>query len=660
MYEIDLTTFPNFGGKPMKLLFKFTFKILIVFNLFMLAMTAHAEILNSEAKISVKLDDGTDVILYGAVSSNPRAKVKYYYLPPRLTISKSDDDRPEFLFMKFITDESEDQGGVSGGILHFLVKWGLTTEQESELRDLIEDEFNGKLAGAATMYPSNADGPSFYVVSGTLSDGEMGSSIVSSGQAALVPGGKAAAAARLDGNGAQLLGRTFEEDTAIADVSAVFNMAYQLQVPAAKGFVRIDWSKIQSERESINIEYKREIVEDATTRERCFIWCWDNTSDDYSYSYDEVRSQFSYLADKKYITFEFTENYADERVNTIREAFISYFTDQMTVATMPAVAPPAEDDEDADAQLNVRQGAGYSYNVSKIKSSIERGVQEFNMEYKLAVEYPFQVVGNMKSWYAEASSDPNAIQDVVLADPFFKRRDIVLMLSGDMKDIFDEHIDMVTVNIEKDRPGEFPFKASHTFTEEYFSQHGNTANLTYARSNSTQADREGYNYEVNWNFRDGETYTKPMTEADWEGVTLSAPIKGRTIELESSPDELEALKITRVTAQVRYPILDKEQETNLHVSVASGEPLVAKKIFLDKDAPGYVYRLIFNHKTQGRLATDWSARVSDDYIYAVIPDELQSSLLDEIADSVIEKAKVAVLEEADEQLSRFDSLLGGE
>lgn len=660
MNIFDLTTPFNFGGKTMKLLFKLTVKIFIVFNIIMFALAAQAEILSSEAKISVKLDDGTDVVLYGAVSSNANAKVSYYYLPPRLTISTTDDDRPEFLFMKFITDESEDQGGVSGGILHFLVKWGLSTEQEEELREIIEGDFKGKLAGAATMYPSSEDGPSFYVVSGTLSDSEMRSSIVTSGQASLVPGGKAAAAARLDGKGAQLLGRTFEEDTAIADVTAVFNMAYQLQIPAAKGFVRIDWSKIQIDRDIINIEYKREVVKDATTTRRCFILCWDSSSDDYSYSYDEMRDQFSYLEEKKYITFEFTENYADERVNTIRDAFISYFTDQMTTSTMPAVAPPAEEDDESDDELNVRQGAGYSYDVNKIKTSIERGVQEFNMEYKLAVQYPFQVVGNMKSWYAEASSDPNAIQSVVLADPFFKRRDIVLMLAGDMKDMFAEHIDMVTVNIEKDRPGEFPFKASHTFTEEYFTQHGSTANLTYARSDNARADRNGYNYEVNWNFRDGETYTKPMTQADWEGVTLSAPIEGRTIELEASPDELEALKITRVTAQVRYPVLGKEQETNLHVSAASGVPLVENKIFLDKDAPGYVYRLIFNHKVEGRLATDWSARVSDDYIYAVIPEELQNSLLEEIANTVIEKAKDAVLEEADEQLSRFDSLLGGE
>ncbi len=622
------------------------------------SMSAHSEVLDADKRISVKLDDGTDVVLYGATTKK-RGKDQFYYLPPKLFISTTDDDRPEFLFMKFITDEDETEGGVSGGILHFLVQWGLNTDQESELRSLIEGDHNGELAGAATMYASSEEGPSFYVVSGTLSDSGMNSSLVTSGQASLVPGGKAAAAARLDDNGAQLLARTFEEDTAIADVTAVFNMAYQVQLPAAKGYVRIDWSKIQREREKIEVDYTREIKKDAKAVRRCFlVWCKEKRYNDYAYSYDEVQSQFEYLSEKKYITFDFTENYTDERVNTIREAFINYFVSSMTMSSAP-VAPQASDDEEEGEPLNLQRGAGYQYNVEKVSRSIQRGVQEFNMEYKLAVEYPFQVVGNMKSWYAVASSDPSAVQEVILADPFFKRRDIVMMLSGDMKDMFEEHIDMVTVNVEKDRPGEHKFTKSHTFTPDYFAKNGNVANMTYSRGSNRIGDTSGYKYGVNWSFRDGKTWTVPMQEANWEGITLSAPISSRTLELEATPEELEALGVTRVTAQVRYPVLGEEKEQNMHVSVASGEPLVSKKIFLDKDAQGYVYRLIFNHKKEGPLATPWSARVSDNYIYAVIPEELETSLLDELKDKVIDKAKEAVLSEADNQLNRFESLLGG-
>ena len=49
---------------------------------------------------------------------------------------------------------------------------------------------------------------------------------------------------------------------------------------------------------------------------------------------------------------------------------------------------------------------------------------------------------------------------------------------------------------------------------------------------------------------------------------------------------------------------------------------MARKIFTDREAKGYVYRLVVNHKTEGKLALKWSDLLSDNYIYAKIPDEL--------------------------------------
>src|SRR5690554_6754036 len=75
-----------------------THRIATVFAalLFMLGCNlAQAVVLSDDRRIAVKLDDGTDVVLYGEAGRS--RDIGYYYLPPRLTVAISDDDRPEFL-----------------------------------------------------------------------------------------------------------------------------------------------------------------------------------------------------------------------------------------------------------------------------------------------------------------------------------------------------------------------------------------------------------------------------------------------------------------------------------------------------------------------------------------------------------------------------------
>ena len=46
-------------------------------------------------------------------------------------------------------------------------------------------------------------------------------------------------------------------------------------------------------------------------------------------------------------------------------------------------------------------------------------------------------------------------------------------------------------------------------------------------------------------------------------------------------------------------------------------------IFLDQHAEGFAYRFVFNHEEEGKLAMDWSEKMTDDYLYVTIPDELK-------------------------------------
>ena len=624
-----------------------------------LTLPASGVVLDDDRRLSVKLEDGTDVVLYGAAGDD--SPVSYYYLPPRLTVAISDDGRPEFLFMKFMTDENAENGGVSGALLHFLLKWGLTTGQEDELREIIEAEHSGELAGAAPMFAAAGDDPSFSIISATLGNTGKSESLVTVKNASLVPGGKVAAAAKLDKNGAQLLARTFEQDSTITDVSAVFNMAYETQLPAAKGRVVIDWSKIAEDSARIEAEYKRTLEGRERGKAGCFVvFCHSSSRNVYSYSYDEMRSEFSYLSEQKYITFEFEERVADERVEKIREAFINYFINSMSNPA-DAAAPDGrtEDGEGAGEDLDIRKGARYTYNVDRVRTRIQQGRQEFRMDYKLTLRWPYQLVGNMKSWYAEAASDPHAVQSVILGDPFYDWRDIVFLVDSETRSLFGTELNYVTINVRKQR-SEGWFEDSVTIDEGHVKTNGNRATITYARGDDGNGDV--YQYKVQMSFRGGRVYPEnpEWQNGNWQGVTLAAPLRPRTVELEGDLDELEEAGVTRVTAQLRYPRLGEEREENIQLRVRGKEPIAEKKIFMDPAGEGYVFRLVLNHKRLGRMALPWSKCVSDDYIYASLPEELYENLLDSVVEGVVQNAKDAVEAEAGDQLAKFDILLSGE
>lgn len=603
---------------------------------------AEAQVLDSENKISVVLNDGTQVILFGKAASNPGEITRdYYYLPVNLRISRRPDGTPSFLFLKFTTEKRADQGGISGALLHFLMEWGLTPQQDSELRAKVKRIYrDAEVKGPVNMEPVDEAG-SFQIISGTLLDNEMTLSLVTSGKAPLIPGGKTATAARLDANAAQLLAATFEKNRSITDVSIALNFSYSTLTPAARGRVIFDWSRLDSAEESIKADYTHESKKHG--------W-WIFGSTEHKYTYNEMTSHFNFLETKGVVKLEFDELVADERVAKIREAFFQYFLNAFTEPAESEVAPRTADEEEKEKIPNIRYGKSYKYKQSFIDRAFQRKVQTFDLAYRMAIRSPYQLVGNLAEWYDAVRNNSRNVSSVNLNDPFFDHRDILFILDIEAQEIFDEEINYVTVNVRKRRQSGNDFSDRITIDKMFLQKEGTRAILTYARGEDTNPDV--FEYMSQWSLRGGLIYPQNAywKKGSWEGVTLAPPIKPKTIEIEADLEDLKKGDITRVTAQIHYKKYDREVEENIHISPAKGEPLVSKKIFMDRDANGYAYRLVFNHKTEGKLALPWSAQVSDDYIYITIPEgllNLESYLhktAKESGEEVINSAKEEILE----------------
>ncbi|WP_109302597.1 hypothetical protein [Aquimarina sp. AU474] len=621
----------------------------ITILLFCLPIQIGAQALDAENRIDIKLEDGTSVILYGQSSRQIGFKTnRFYYLPTGLKIGSRPDGTPEFLFAKFTTEERSDQGGINGGIIHFLMEWGLTPSQKTELEEKLAKKIKGaKVMGAVPMKLDEKT-ESFRILSATLSNDKRTSKVVTSGKAPLIESGKVAAASQLDKYGAQLLASTFEKAKSITDLSVVLDYYFTLQTPAVKGKIVFDWSKFSREYDNISAGYSK--------RDKgCGFLCNKTYR-----SYAEIRSHYDYLREREVIRFEWEEKLNDERVTVIREAFFQYFLNAFTEKGTAGKPDESNTPTLADTLSvpNIKGGAGYKFRTSLSKTSFNRKTQVVDLrEVRLPVKQPYQIVGNLASWYNQVRDNPKCVYSINLNDPFFQHRDIRFVLDLEAKEMFDEAVNYVTVNVRKKRSSGNDYEDHLTIDKAFIAKNGITGVKTYARGEDT--DPSAYEYQAQWSLRGGNIYPKNprWKRGAWEGVTLEPPVTTRTIELEADIDQLQSSDISRITAQIRYKRFGQEVESNIHVSASKGEPLTEKKIFLDKDTNGYVYRLIINHKKEKKLILPWEPMINDNYIYANIPDELiDLDTESEVFKIAKETGKELVKSAGEKVLDKFEEL----
>jgi hypothetical protein len=620
---------------------------------------ARALVLDEENRIVIVLAGGTSVSLIGEATDTPGTKSKrYHYLPTNLRLSQRPDATPEFLFMKFTTDRRADQGGVSGAIMHFLMEWGLTASQEADLEAKLNERISGAQVMGAVQLETQADAGSFQIVSATLADSGLTKSIVTSGKAPLVQGGKAAVGTRLSPEGAALLAASFEKTRSIADLSIALNYSYVTLAPAAHGRIDIDWSKLEREGETLRAEYAK--TQTGTSESSsCFLFiCVGSSSPEYAYSYEEVANQYKFLEKKNIITLHWDEIISDERVTKIREAFFQSFLNLMAKPANAEGPPPAPSDKEKAKSPDIQYGTSYKFLKSAFKEKFERGHETIDLNYRASARWPFQLVGNLASWYDAVRDNPKCVGSQNLDDPFFDHRDISFILDLDAKEIFDEAINFVSVNVRKARSAGPPFESRLTMDAQYVQKKGLNATVTYARGEDENPDV--YEYQARWALRGGQVWpaNPPWQKGTWEGVSLSPPIVPRNIDVEADLQSMKASGITRATVQIRYPKFGREAEENVQLSAAKNEAVVSKRLFVDRGSTGYVYRVILNHKTEGKLVLPWSSRVGDNYVFVAVPPDLLAD--GPLKTEAKEAAKALESGAIEKVLDRLNGLVGAQ
>ncbi len=160
---------------------------------------------------------------------------KYYYVPDEPRLATKRDGTPEFTFIKY----TKTGGDIKGGIVHFLVTWGL---RESEILTA-ESSLQMLDPEAKVVGPVPFKEGTFKIISATAGEGGLFNvKICGEGQAPIMPGQKGAVSIALTQEGASLLWESFKNPT--TDISVMFMLKYSGITPAYEAKLKVDWDKV--------------------------------------------------------------------------------------------------------------------------------------------------------------------------------------------------------------------------------------------------------------------------------------------------------------------------------------------------------------------------------------------------------------------------------
>ena len=587
------------------------------------------------------------------LNNKPKA---WYYLPsePRLSFKNG---IPEATFVKFITDETADDGGAEGGLFHMMVTYGLTKEEQEELQEALQEAVPGAvLKGMVDLEPSKT-GENFIVTSGTLSDdGFAPTGVLTSGRAPSF-GGKAAVAGRLSSLGAQLMEATFENTT--SDLSVTFAYDYIVKTQAYKAEVRIDMDRISDMMDcSLQVRDKTKTTKTTFDAKGAIVgslllgpvggfFFGMKKKTKTRISAKDLQQGYETMINTGAVQIVIDQNLPDADVSAIEASLmqmaLSSFTSmQQSFATNQELAArKAADKSEADKEAakqrarDKSQADNYSYFTMTRKQSRMSGVQTFNIEKGVALYRTHSMTGNMGGFIREHKDE--IYDEVLLNDPFFKRGVITVDLDTESLDLFEANmINNAAVEVIVPFTGN-AYKSGGVFTRSDISSGGIMKQFTFATRGEDMSNKEcTYKYIETWSLRGGGKWPLNPTEkcAKEMAVTLVPPITKRTIDVEADLAEMEEAGIRGADVLLRHNRYGKEKIETARFRVAKGEPYLEHSLFVDKDDQQVDYKIVLTHRDKGKFSTDWAV-LEDDFVFANLSG-LPMSTLEQIREKVPE------------------------
>ena len=484
----------------------------------------------------------------------------YYYLPQFPRIAVKNDNSFEFLCVKYVSKTNENNGGIFHALIEFNLSPATVQWLETELRKKVA---GGKIAGPVPMQQALKDGEeglaNISVVSAIMSEGEnnkfLKGKVITSSQAPLLPGSKAAIAVNLSPEGVTLLWESLKGNT--SDISVSIQGYYEAYVQGYNATIKADistiyshFSKIQAQQNGFDKTQIRKIVDDLRQNQSIKIEVFDR-SDGLGIKAESMQKIVDLVT---------------EKLTTI------LFDSQHGWSVTP------EKERINEKSLPGRQERGwfsrtfggsentpyYSDNQFVLKDIKDIRSQQFylNLSKSTTIRVPIFTSGNIGGLYQQMNKDnPNQYFKIVnLDDADFQKREIGFQMDGSYAESFAELLNTVSVTFKKKYPnGENDVTEDVLIRKSDIEKGTDYKIIKYPRLGIKESSWLDYEYKVNWSLKGNNTLIKqPEKDNDWlkansSSIVLVPPFNKRVIEVEVDKNTMKEQEVT--TANIRFFVI---------------------------------------------------------------------------------------------------------
>jgi hypothetical protein len=586
-------------------------------------------VLSGPLQALVKYDEGRLMINGIQLLQDKDDALLYYYLPQYPKLSVKDDGSYELLFLKYVG-----QGGAetNGGIFHALVEFTLPDDMLQKLTtDLKKAVPGARIAGPVPLLQTMKDGEigmaAFKVVSSVLSNVEgenkFTQTIITSGHAPLLPGSKAAIAAKLSQQGATLLWESLQGPT--SDVSVAINGYYEAYVKGYNAVVTADvstvyehFSKILNKQQGYDKKQLRNISDELVQNSSLKVDVFDR-SQALSIKADELQAILD-LVTNKLIELMFDTETGWARV------------------------PPTETAVEQD-QIKGRQERGWfskvfggaqneqyvtdNQFVLKKREDIRTNTFYLNLSKATTIKVPIYTTGNLGgTFFAALGSGPDSkyFRTVNLDDPVFQKRDVIFQVDGNFAESFTEILNFVTVSFRKKiAPDQTDVTADLVFKKEDLEKGKNMQSVSYPRLGVAGPEWLNYDYRLSWSFKGNEkTIQVPKVPDQWlsgssPAVSLIPPFEKRVVSIDADRGYFKNAGIRSATVRFFVILNGKAQaQKNIILRADDTESTSQLALYHDKGEPA-IYQVTWYTKDKTKKMDP--VQLTDDYLFLVPPEQ---------------------------------------
>jgi hypothetical protein len=268
--------------------------------------------------------------------------------------------------------------------------------------------------------------------------------------------------------------------------------------------------------------------------------------------------------------------------------------------------PQPDDARDSAKETPKALSIEIGYVFRRIKQT---GRYEIDLRQRLREDRELTMAGNIGGFIRGRADQTRHLLEVNLDDPFFEDRTVEILLDGQDYQDFENYVNAVEVQLRREHAGGVPTEGSVVFGKEQFADDGNRLTWTYPRLGDPPEAWLGYSYKVNWSFHGGA-----RAEGDWRAndesvLTLSSPVRYRTLRVTFDDDDLRRNGVRAVVVQFRHRLLGKTVTREVLVDYQRGDPLSTSYRYLaPPNDDRYEVRAIWVTEDGRETTQDWHTR----------------------------------------------------